>query len=359
MDDGKNIGGGNMINEDELNRRTVKRILLVLISGIIFILIDISSGSDMHSVLTSSSGGALCVTRPAECETSDSVHISAEIESSGKTFRHDYDVAISPYSGGRINDMENSKASGRSVKKNLGNDSKDELFAYELRGMINSLNDDTSRRRIMLPSELSSGEKIRWTVEPQTNTSLIVFAMMMLIILIYKSRMAPLKKLHETQQESVLRQLPEFVNRLVLLLNAGMVLNSAFEKTIEEGFLKSDAKNKEYDFFYTNMCNIYSRLKQTNGSLGKEFRSFAHSGKRIGGDAANDLIRISNILNDNISKGVELTEKLQSESEILWLDRKRSCEERGRLAETKLTLPLTLFLLVLIVITVSPALLEL
>ncbi len=70
-------------------------------------------------------------------------------------------------------------------------------------------------------------------------------------------------------------------------------------------------------------------------------------------------MRISNIISDNISKGVELTHKLQRESEILRINRKRACEERGRIAETRLTLPLTIFLLVLIVITVSPALLEL
>ncbi len=44
---------------------------------------------------------------------------------------------------------------------------------------------------------------------------------------------------------------------------------------------------------------------------------------------------------------------------MLWLERKKSCEERGRLAETKLTLPLMIFLMVLIVITVAPALMEL
>lgn len=72
-----------------------------------------------------------------------------------------------------------------------------------------------------------------------------------------------------------------------------------------------------------------------------------------------ELMRVSNIINDNINKGVELTDKLQAESEILWLNRKKSCEEKGRLAETKMTLPLMLFLMVLIIITVAPALLEL
>ena len=72
-----------------------------------------------------------------------------------------------------------------------------------------------------------------------------------------------------------------------------------------------------------------------------------------------ELMRISNIINDNVNKGVELTDKLQAESELLWMNRKKSCEEKGRLAETKLTLPLMIFLMVLIMITVAPALLEL
>lgn len=71
------------------------------------------------------------------------------------------------------------------------------------------------------------------------------------------------------------------------------------------------------------------------------------------------MIRVANIICDNVSKGTGLTEKLQAESEILWMNRKKNCEERGRLAETKLTLPLVIFLLVLIVITIAPALLEL
>ena len=79
----------------------------------------------------------------------------------------------------------------------------------------------------------------------------------------------------------------------------------------------------------------------------------------LGDESARELMRISNIISDNISKGVELTDKLHNESELLWLARKRSCEERGRLAETKLTFPLTLFLLVLVAVTVCPALLEL
>ena len=84
-----------------------------------------------------------------------------------------------------------------------------------------------------------------------------------------------------------------------------------------------------------------------------ELREFARK------SGIKELIRVANIICDNVSKGTGLTEKLQAESEILWMNRKKNCEERGRLAETKLTLPLVIFLLVLIVITIAPALLEL
>ncbi len=70
-------------------------------------------------------------------------------------------------------------------------------------------------------------------------------------------------------------------------------------------------------------------------------------------------MRISNILSDNMSKGVDLTEKLTRESEVFGIGRKKNCEEKGRLAETKLTLPLMVFLMVLMVVTVAPALMEL
>ena len=57
-------------------------------------------------------------------------------------------------------------------------------------------------------------------------------------------------------------------------------------------------------------------------------------------------------------KGVNLTEKLESESDILWTQRKKIAEEKGRIAETKLTFPLALLLLVLILITAAPAIME-
>jgi tight adherence protein C len=69
-------------------------------------------------------------------------------------------------------------------------------------------------------------------------------------------------------------------------------------------------------------------------------------------------MRFAGVIADNIGKGSALSEKLQTESDLLWNSRKKKAEERGRIAETKLTIPMLLMLLVLVMITIAPAALE-
>jgi tight adherence protein C len=97
---------------------------------------------------------------------------------------------------------------------------------------------------------------------------------------------------------------------------------------------------------------IQKRVQQTKAPLIYELKDFS---KRTG---ISELIRVSNIIGDNINKGSSLAEKLQGESEFLWLSRKKKAEEQGRLAETKLTFPLVILLIVLIMITIAPALFD-
>jgi tight adherence protein C len=65
------------------------------------------------------------------------------------------------------------------------------------------------------------------------------------------------------------------------------------------------------------------------------------------------------VISDNWDKGSVLAEKLEGESNLLWISRKKRAEEKGKLAETKLTFPLVILLIVLIMVTIAPALMEL
>ncbi|MCQ2547099.1 MAG: type II secretion system F family protein [Clostridia bacterium] len=330
------------MNRESLNRKAGKRMILIATVGIIIIAADLFMAGNDNTLALHDSNKGLYMIRPGSGEASGKISLRARVAE--KDYSRSFDITLDSFSSEKNASPSEDKAASGSMKD-------DELVAYEIRSAVHSLNDNTSVRRVYLPDRLDTGEQIIWSVERENNTVAIAFAAMILAALVYRNRYAPLKKKLQAEQDSITRQLPEFVNRLVLLLNAGMVLNSAFEKAVEE--------SPGEDYFYGQMHDIYSRVKQTNGSMNREFRAFAKSRRAAGDDAARQLMRISNIINDNISKGVELTEKLQAESEMLWISRKLNCEERGRLAETKLTLPLTLFLLVLIIITVSPALLEL
>ena len=151
-------------------------------------------------------------------------------------------------------------------------------------------------------------------------------------------------------KESILKELPEFINKMILLINAGVVINTAFITIMNE---REKMQMYDKNYFYGQMKNIYIKVTRARGSLNSELKSFA---KRSG---VRKLMRFSNIIDDNIEKGVGLVEKLKRESEILWFARKKQSEEKGRAAETKMTFPLVILLLVLVIITVAPAMIEL
>jgi len=91
-------------------------------------------------------------------------------------------------------------------------------------------------------------------------------------------------------------------------------------------------------------------MKNVNSTFEDEFRNFA---RRIG---LRELLRLSNIFSDNIDKGSELVKKLDIEASFMWQMSRKQVEERGRIAESKLTFPMALMLLSLILITAAPAL---
>ncbi|MDD4200013.1 MAG: hypothetical protein PHS19_01340 [Eubacteriales bacterium] len=327
-----------------------RNIIILTLIGLLLMGVDFVIASSTDSIPLIQGENGLYVVRPEEGSSSGQINLNASVKTEESGLSKSYTINIYPYAD------ENLPAGAKTENPDSNSKMSDEeLMAFEMRSIISSINEDSSLRKVRLPNRLSSGEKIEWSVKRNTHIVPIAFAIIIIDILLYRNRNRVAVKVIEAEQDSIARQLPEFINRLVLLLNAGLVLNSAFEKSVE----KTCGSSSMGDYFYLQMSEILNRVKHTNSSMHTEFRNFARSRRSAGGDTAKELMRISNIISDNISKGVELTDKLQRESEILWLNRKRNCEERGRIAETRLTLPLTLFLLVLIVITVSPALLEL
>ncbi len=328
------------MDRDGLEKKARKRILAAAIIGLVLILADLAVSSAKSGIDLVQTESGLYMIRPENGLAAGRGSFRVTVRGKKDNFEKKVSVVLDPYGA-------------KKESKNIQTEeevNEEERIGQELRSMVSGFNEDSSKRRILLPAKLKTGETLSWEQQSSRNTVPILAVCILVIAALYKSRFRELEKKKQMERESVIRQLPEFVNRLVLLLNAGLVLSAAFERSVEESVGLADTKK---DYFYGRLHEIYIHVKESNGSMHRELRAFAKD------SGIKELIRVANIISDNVSKGTGLTEKLQAESEILWMNRKKNCEERGRLAETKLTLPLVIFLLVLIVITIAPALLEL
>ena len=220
--------------------------------------------------------------------------------------------------------------------------------------VVEQLSESKSSHNIQLPGDLESGIEVRWFIG-RNDYHLLFLLFILVILIVYFKRFDRINKEIKESEESILKDLPEFMNKVVLLLNAGLVVSSAISKIVKdyEAFnygrqLKKDLQKKRY--LYEELCEIQKRVNQSNASLIKELKEFSQrSGVR-------EFVRIIAVISDNWDKGSTMVEKLEGESELLWISRKKRAEERGRLAETKLTFPLMILLIVLIMVTIAPAL---
>jgi len=211
-------------------------------------------------------------------------------------------------------------------------------------------------RYMNLPGELGDGITLRWYAGREKNGAFLVFVFAFSLMIVYFKRYDQVNRELKAAEESVIRDLPEFINKLVLLLNAGLVVGTAFSKIVEdyESFYGTGTKEagRQRKYLYDELSEIQNRINQSNASLIKELKEFS---QRCG---VRELVRLTAVISENWNKGSALAEKLEEESELLWIRRKKKAEEKGRLAETKLTFPLVILLVVLIMITIAPAMLD-
>lgn len=157
------------------------------------------------------------------------------------------------------------------------------------------------------------------------------------------------KKLREAQRTEILYTLPGFLNQLLLLVGSGMVLTDALRR-IADGYMALPPKEQNY--FTESFTQLWQESARTGESLLTAFRRFSRFSH------VKELNRVTGILEENQTKGSALWEKLQEQSEALWTARKQITLARIRMAESKMSFPLGIFLIALIMMTAAPAMLQ-
>lgn len=253
-----------------------------------------------------------------------------------------------------LGDSERQRRFSIIVLENRDSDYIKSLFRAKVSEMAAQINDSENAERVNLPKKYGNEVSIIWHSNNSGLCTELLLGGILMLFMIYIQRYAAIKKQSKSRRDAIIREFPNFINKFVLLLNAGLVVSSALKKISldYECCRNSKSKNKGYNKkpLYEDLLKIQDRIHSTHAPLAGELRKYAErSGIR-------ELMRFSAIVSDNLEKGSSLADKLEAEGGLLWHNRKKAAEELGRLAETKLVLPLMLLLMVLIILTISPVL---
>lgn len=240
---------------------------------------------------------------------------------------------------------------GEKAERTHGRSKKEKDSVAELERSVSEVQAKLQERRgrkIMLPTKTEEGAVLRWERVPNRSPLKVMVLPFFYLLFLYAGRNEKERKAAEKRRHSILQSLPSFCDQLLLMMNCGLIFRDAFAR-IAEGYQKHGVKDDYFRGMIVEMehsarsgkRNLVPLLEEQARAIGN--RSFS---------------RLVNLISDNQRKGTDMTGKLREDAATLWEERKQAAAERGKLAETKLSLPLAMLLMVLIVITAAPAMLQ-
>jgi len=145
----------------------------------------------------------------------------------------------------------------------------------------------------------------------------------------------------EKRKLSISLDFPDFLNKLTLLLNAGMTVSKAWERIINE--------NKKNSTFYNEAEFAFDDI-QNGKSEALAYEDFARRCR------VTEVTKFISILIQNLKKGnSQMVVTLQNMSLDSWEMRKHAARRLGEEASTKLLFPMIFNFLVVVIIVAMPA----
>ncbi|MCI6693204.1 MULTISPECIES: type II secretion system F family protein [unclassified Clostridium] len=140
---------------------------------------------------------------------------------------------------------------------------------------------------------------------------------------------------------------PEFLTKLVLLLNAGLTLERAWGKILED-----TSKEQLGSPLFLEMEKTYKDLKNSNNKT----ESLNKLSRRC---KVQEISKFTSIVLQNMSKGSsDMVFMLKQLSDECWLERKLSAKQKGEEASSKLLFPMMLMLVTVLAIVLVPAMMQ-
>ena len=321
------------------DKKVGSRLFLLTLSMALFILALAIRGGDVKSHFITDQNGNIIAIQRESLATSEEYNLNLEI----------VDGENSSERSVRINKQatDNNKSARPSDE-----DTEQAEREAEITGIITDieLSDD---KRIKLPACLSDGSRLKWSIKEKavdTSWIFIPFVYIALVLLVIKSSVDSVSDTNKEVRQSIIMGMPRFTNQLLLMMNAGMILSDAVER-ISSSYKILGEENM--GFFEHELTQLAERNLDHRSSTAILINDLASEYN------VKELMRISTILMENERRGSDVIDNLERESRYLWDDRKIVARERGKMIDTKMSYPLAILLLLLIVITMAPALMNL
>jgi len=165
-----------------------------------------------------------------------------------------------------------------------------------------------------------------------------------LLVAIVASGDWELEKQLKKRNLSIKLDFPEFLNKVAILVNAGLTVYKAWEKTVKE--------NRRPSYFYREAEIVIKEVEAGKSEI-KAYEDFARRCRTV------EIARFVTIIIQNIRKGnAELSSILRVLSAESWEMRKNTAKKLGEEASTKMVLPMIIMFIAVVLIVSTPAILS-
>lgn len=152
-------------------------------------------------------------------------------------------------------------------------------------------------------------------------------------------------ELFKKRSKQIKYDFPEFLTKLVLLINAGLPLERAWGMILDDTKDSTSPLIQELSRTYRDMKSNIPRVKCLN-DLSRRCK-------------VKEISKFTSIVLQNLNKGSsDMVNMLQRLSDECWDERKNSAKQKGEEASTKLLFPMMLMLITVFMIVLVPAMMQ-
>ena len=201
---------------------------------------------------------------------------------------------------------------------------------------------------LRLPAQLS-GRQLKWSQKEDHTYQIILMLGFAAAAAVYIQEAMREQRKEQARKEHLLKQYPDMVSKISLLLGAGMTLSSAWERIVLNYQHRLEQKHGETQEVYEQMMVAYREMQDGIGEL-KVYERF---GDRCG---TPQYRKFSMLVVQNLRKGSSgLRQSLEKEVSDAFALRKNLAKKAGEEAGTKILIPMMLMLCIVMVIILVPA----